>query len=642
MGLPFLSPFSLGSLFLAAGMVAACTSSPWEDNDATAADDDVTAADDDAAGDDGGKEDDDTTAAADADGDGSPDDTDCDDGNPGIHPGAQEVCDGVDQDCDGEADDGIPHDPSGCSEPTPPVWDDAVDIVHLTIRSGSGTYDGTDSYQELCLSGTACFSLDKPEWNDNEAGVTEVWAFEGAGLSRASLDRLTLQTDDGSDLWRPTCVAVSLDGEPFYCRDGLTVEMGDETDETLSWTDPEGLGIHCLGCFDTPLTHGPLLGPTEPDGPRLWFRTDSSRRTVLRVAPNEGELTTAPPTHIAWPEASADFTHAVKIAGLSPASTWAWDLEIEGMRHGPWSFTTAPEAGSSSPGGFRFAFGSCTSDDDQPIFSAIAAQSPDLFLFIGDNHYGNTGDLSSLRQNYRWAHERPLRREMQAATPTLATWDDHDYTGNNEDGTAPEKDVAVRVFTEYWANPSYGTEETSGIFTHHRVGDVEFFLVDDRYFRGMEDSMLGEAQEEWLLSALEESTAVFKFIACGSQWTLDGSDDSWANFPDSQTRFREALVDREIGGVVLMSGDVHRSEFRLLEGADGGYSLPELTSSPLANSNSGCPDEDEILACFDDRDLFITVDVDTAAPDPTVEAVIFDGNGTSLATWTLLRSELGM
>lgn len=45
-------------------------------------------------------------AARDNDGDGYPAAEDCDDTNPDVYPGATETCDGVDQDCDGEIDEG--------------------------------------------------------------------------------------------------------------------------------------------------------------------------------------------------------------------------------------------------------------------------------------------------------------------------------------------------------------------------------------------------------------------------------------------------------------------------------------------------------------------------------------------------------
>lgn len=46
-------------------------------------------------------------SAVDSDGDGVASETDCDDGDSSVFPGAVETCDGVDQDCSGTADDGL-------------------------------------------------------------------------------------------------------------------------------------------------------------------------------------------------------------------------------------------------------------------------------------------------------------------------------------------------------------------------------------------------------------------------------------------------------------------------------------------------------------------------------------------------------
>ena len=72
--------------------------------DDDSAGDDDTAGDDDSAGDD-----DDSTPDPDADGDGfTPEDGDCDDADPLVHPAADELCNGLDDNCDGVADEDLP------------------------------------------------------------------------------------------------------------------------------------------------------------------------------------------------------------------------------------------------------------------------------------------------------------------------------------------------------------------------------------------------------------------------------------------------------------------------------------------------------------------------------------------------------
>ncbi len=162
------------------------------DDDVTTGDDDTSVEDDDGTtGDDDTSPGDDDTAAAtetppamtptlaplqDRDGDGFLAGEDCDDGDPAIYPGATELCDGADNDCNGTADDGLPTnvfyadaDGDGHGDPT-----NVVEDCRLPAGA-SATGDDCDDADPLTYSGAleSCDSKDNDCDGEIDEDVTE-------------------------------------------------------------------------------------------------------------------------------------------------------------------------------------------------------------------------------------------------------------------------------------------------------------------------------------------------------------------------------------------------------------------------------------------------------------------------------------
>jgi alkaline phosphatase D len=298
----------------------------------------------------------------------------------------------------------------------------------------------------------------------------------------------------------------------------------------------------------------------------------------------------------------------VLVDGLRPGKKFAYELLIDGkvvQRPYPLRFQTQPLwQWRTDPPDFSVAIGSCfyvnEEEWDRPgrpygsnfhILSTITAKNPDLMIWMGDNTYYREVDWHTVAGlQYRWTHTRslPELQPLLGSVHHYATWDDHDYGPNDSDRGYRLKGEALENHELFWANQTYGTPEVAGAFGRFEWGDVEFFLLDNRYHRAPNDApntpdktMWGKDQWQWLLDGLTSSTATWKVVVNGGQMLnpFATSREALRRYPHEHNALLQFIREQNVPGVVFLSGDRHFSELIRLEG--GAYPLYEFTSSSL-------------------------------------------------------------
>lgn len=372
---------------------------------------------------------------------------------------------------------------------------------------------------------------------------------------------------------------------------------------------------------------GPLATAVSDSAATIWARGPGDHMEV-ELGGGDGARRARVPVR-----AESDHTASARFDGLAPGTEYAYRVRFAGggaPREG--RFRTAPAPDTAAP--LRIVFGGDVAGQNVcrdrqrgfPIFAAIRALKPDLFLALGDMIYadgvcearglhGNeqipgafpvSATLEDFRAHWRYLRADPGLERLLATTATTAVWDDHEVT--NDFGPRQGGELLAagrRAFLEY--NPAPDDENPTRLHRSERWGQhAEFFVLDARSHRapnaaddaatGAAKSMLGDDQRRWLRQALPGSDATWKFVVSsvplaiptGSNAAKTGRD-GWAGF-DTQTGFERELLallavlrDAGVRNMVWLTTDVHFASvqrFRPFRD-DPDFSFLEVVTGPL-------------------------------------------------------------
>ncbi len=161
----------------------------------------------------------DSNVAPDADGDGVPETQDCDDSDPAVFPGRPEDCNGIDDNCNGQTDEGFADtDADGVADCVEEEECDALDNDgDGQVDEGYADEDG-DGVAD-CVGTERCDGLD----NDEDGQIDEDFDLDGDGVTQCD-DPADCDDDDSSSY--PGAEEVEDDGKDNDC-DGMIDETGE-------------------------------------------------------------------------------------------------------------------------------------------------------------------------------------------------------------------------------------------------------------------------------------------------------------------------------------------------------------------------------------------------------------------------------
>ena len=252
-------------------------------------------------------------------------------------------------------------------------------------------------------------------------------------------------------------------------------------------------------------------------------------------------------------------------------------------------------------------FGSCLHQDrSMAILKTIEKKELDLFMFIGDNVYGDQkdGELDKLIRTYKQQYNNLENFLKNVSTEFI--WDDHDFGLNDGGSNYRYKDRAKELFLETWKIPSQDPRrlrdglyfdkmiEKNGlkvhlIFLDNRTFKSEWKLTDEfnkegkeRYVKDFDPdkTLLGKKQWQWLKDKLNEDSNIKIILSSLQILSLGHGWESWDKLPLERERLFNLIDESDVSNLFILSGDRHRGGFYRFK-TDDNNDIYEFTSSSL-------------------------------------------------------------
>ena len=252
-------------------------------------------------------------------------------------------------------------------------------------------------------------------------------------------------------------------------------------------------------------------------------------------------------------------------------------------------------------------FGSCLHQDrSMAILKTIEKKELDLFMFIGDNVYGDQkdGELDKLIRTYK--QQLDNLEDFLKNVSTEFIWDDHDFGLNDGGSDYRYKDRAKELFLETWKIPSQDPRrlrdglyfdkmiEKNGlkvhlIFLDNRTFKSEWKLTDEfnkegkeRYVKDFDPdkTLLGKKQWQWLKDKLNEDSNIKIILSSLQILSLGHGWESWDKLPLERERLFNLIDESNVSNLFILSGDRHRGGFYSFK-TDDNNDIYEFTSSSL-------------------------------------------------------------